>query len=232
MDEIFGIEVFGKMSSDDWHSSLKLKTKDQLFFKILHEIWSKVLKNHPDYDGSDLGCGIKGYEMDPITTKACLRATSLLCKLYKRNLLCKNLEVTQTNDGLFEFEWWFTSSRNCELVMNWTKKDSGFRDTDICSHGLLFMKKLSKDSKLDGKYLDDLDDVVEEEIREICLSRDPNDKAEDDNVIHEEFVENLVIKGILKGPNSTIFKKVNASFPEAVSNKIAELKSQATNMES
>ena len=100
-------------SNDDWKSSVKLESRDQLFFKLLNAIWSKVLRNHPDYDGSDLGCDVKGYEMDPITSLACFRATEILCELCKRNLLCNNLELVSTNDGLFEFEWWFTSSRNC-----------------------------------------------------------------------------------------------------------------------
>lgn len=208
-------------SNDEQKSPVKLESRDQLFFKLLNAIWSKVLRNHPDYDGSDLGCDVKGYEMDPITPLACFRATEILCELCKRNLLCNNLDIVSTNDGLFEFEWWFTSSRNCSLVMNWTREDH--HEDNICEHRLLFLKKISKETSLEGKYVDDIDDGLETEIRELCLARNPNDNAEDDKEVHAEFVEKLVTKGVLKGPGSKAFLNAFASFPIATTEKLKEI---------
>lgn len=205
----------------DWLTSVNLESRDQLFFKFLNSIWSKVLKRHPDYDGSDLGCDVRGYEMDPITPLACLRATLILCELCKRNLLCNNLELVPTNDGLFEFEWWFTSSRNCSLVMNWTRDDDRYYDS-FCEHKLLFMKKTSRDKSLEGKYFDEIDDSLESEIRELCLARDPTDGSENDEEVHEEFVEKIVTRGIFKGPGSQAFLNAVASFPTAVAEKMKE----------
>lgn len=200
---------------------MRLRSRDQLFFNLLNGIWCKVLKKHPDYDGSDLGCEVEGYEMDPVTTLACFRATVVLCKLCKRNLLCNNLEVISTNDGLFEFEWWFTSSRNCSLTMNWTREDE--QHDSLCEHKLLFMKKTSKDKSLEGKYLDEIDDRLEMEIRELCLARDPSDGSENDKEVHEEFVEKIVTRGIFKGPGSQAFLNAVTSFPTAVAVKMKEL---------
>lgn len=203
---------------------MRLESRDQLFFKLLSGIWCKVLRNHPDYDRSDLGCEAKGYEMDPVTTLACLRATVVLCKLCKRNLLCNNLELISTNDGLFEFEWWFTSSRNCSIVMNWVKgRDESHTKYGLCSHEFLFMKKTSKTESLEGKQVDGIDDGIESEIRELCLARDPNDASEDDKEIHDEFVEKLVTRGILKGPGSQAFLNASASFPLALCEKMREM---------
>ena len=67
------------------------------------------------------------------------------------------------------------------------------------------------------------DDGIESEIRELCLARDPNDASEDDKEVHDEFVEKLLTRGILKGPGSKAFLNAFTSFPTALYEKMQEM---------
>ena len=71
-------------------------------------------------------------------------------------------------------------------------------------------------------YFDEIDDSLESEIRELCLARDPTDGSENDEEVHEEFVEKIVTRGIFKGPGSQAFLNAVASFPTAVAEKMKE----------
>lgn len=106
MAETSGINI-------EWMLNPESLNDSQLFLMFLHKIWATTLEKHPFRRTDCVFTG--GFKEDP---GLCCKATAVLCDLHALGSLNSSLGIQFDEDGLVEFEWYYSNYNNCSLLLD------------------------------------------------------------------------------------------------------------------